>query len=190
MFLLLMRQTVIFVRDEQGLAKNLCSLKQWCCPACGRVGCFNRHDKLYGNNPRDATAQVLRGQRAWCSTRRRKGGCGWVLKFLLAGVIPRHTWNVPLLKTVLDKLTGGASIKKAWEALPKSLSLESAYHLLKRFRQQLDAVRSALISRCKPPGSMASDPLLQTIQHLRSAFPETSCPIEAFQMTFQRPIMG
>lgn len=181
-----MKQALFLVPDAQALEKELCSLKQRRCPDCGRVGSLNRHDKLYGNDPEDASGRLLRGQRAWCSTRRRQGGCGCALTFMFAWVLPRHTWTCSLLSTVLEKLSGGASIKAAWEFASRGLSLESVYHLLRRFRLQTDAIRSALTSRCKPPDSMVSDPLLQTIEHLRSAFPNVPCPISAFQLHFQR----
>jgi len=52
------------------------------------------------------------------------------------------------------------------------------------------AVRSALLARCPPPDSLHSDPLLQTAEHLRCAFPSEKCPVAAYQYVFQSPIMG
>lgn len=184
-----MKQT-IFVEDEQALEKKLCSLKQNRCPGCRRRGTLNRHDKLQGHRPDHATDRHQRGQRAWCSNRGKRGGCGRTVTLIFQWVLPRHSFTAGLLGSLLQGLGRGLSRSQACARLRTHLSEEGALHLLHRFRRRLSAVRSALVRRCPPPPCRHRDPLIQTIQHLQCAFPTASCSVAAFQMAFQRPIMG
>ncbi len=109
---------------------------------------------------------------------------------LLARVLLRHSLTAPLLDALLERLGKGNSIQAAWEALQPPMPLDSIYHALQRFRRRLDRIRTRLISRCQPPDSQHVDPLRQTAEHLRSAFECVVSPIEAFQYTFQQPLMG
>jgi len=179
-----------FVRDEKELAKLFLTLKQQRCPHCATRGMLNRHSRCYGNHTDTAQGQQLRGQEIYCSNRGRRTGCGRTARILFASVLPRHTFSATLLGTCLQLLVRGASIKSAWEQIRPGLSLESVYHILQRFRNRLDAVRAALFRCCNPPRSSQVDPLLQTTEHLRCAFPVESCPLSAFQRHFQSPLMG
>jgi hypothetical protein len=105
-------------------------------------------------------------------------------------VLPRHSFTAALLGELLGALGATGSVQASWEQAPRAFPLQSAYHLLQRFRQRLAAVRTALLSRCPPPPSLHRDPLRQTAEHLACAFGSHPCAIEAFQYTFQTPLMG
>ncbi len=179
-----------FVKDQEELAKLFLTLKQRRCPHCGVRGMLNRHSRCYGNDPDTVQGKQVRGQEVFCSNRGRRTGCGGTVRVLFAAVLPRHSFSATLLWIVLEILLRGVSIKAAWEQLHPGLSLESVYHILQRFRNRLDAVRAALFRRCSPQRSSQVDPLLQTAEHLRYAFPLESCPLSAFQRHFQSPLMG
>jgi hypothetical protein len=185
-----MKPAIRFVRNEQDLGRALESLKQTPCPHCGRVGTLNRHDRLKGNDPEAADKQRERGCRAWCSNRGRRGGCGRTVAMLFEDVLPRHSLRAGTVGKVLAGLCGGHSIQAAWEQSGCRFSLQSVYHLLQRFRRRLGAVRTALHSRGPPPASTHRDPLRQSAEHLRGAFPGASCPVAAFQYVMQAPLMG
>lgn len=112
------------------------------------------------------------------------------MRFVFTRLIQRHSVNAKMLSRLLKGLCEGGSVKRVWEENRLPVQLQSVYQLLRRFRDRLDAVRVALLSRCQPPGSHHTDPLLQTAEHLRCAFPGNQNPVEAFQHTFQTPIMG
>jgi hypothetical protein len=179
-----------FVRDEQEQKQVLKNLKQTRCAHCRRTGTLNRHDRIQGNDLETVDKQTVRGQRVWCSNRGRRGGCGRTMRIVCAGVLPRHSVSALMLGDLLKRLCGGGSIQSAWEQCRLPVHVQSVYHLLQRFRARLDAVRVALLARCAPPGSGHADPLRQTAEHLRCAFPGTGNPVEAFQLAFQVPIMG
>jgi len=185
-----MKRTIQFVADEDALEKALCDLKLSCCPHCGARGTLNRHDYLNGNDPYDAGNNICRGRRAYCSRRGKRDGCGATICFLFAWVLPRHTWTAGLLSNVCDALSKGVSTLSAWMRLKCGLSLEGLYRLLRRLRRCIDNLRPRLCGCCDPPCSDTSDPLLQTIGHLRCAFSAHESPAKAFQMHFQTPLLG
>lgn len=179
-----------FVRNEQEREEALANLKQTRCAHCRRTGTLNRHDHVKSNDLDAADKQTVRGQRAWCSNRGRRGGCGRTMLIVFAHFLPRHSLNATILGRLLKRLSAGGSVQSAWERCGLPAQLQSVYHLLQRFWERLDAIRRALLSRCAPPDSAQTDPLRQTAEHLRCAFPSTACPVEAFQYAFQTPIMG
>jgi hypothetical protein len=165
-------------------------LKQFCCPGCGAAETLNWHSKLYGNDPSVVDGQVLRGQRVFCSDRGQRGGCGRTFSIWLADRLPRHSFTAPSLWRLLSSLLEGRSIKAAFEGLGSlPFALETCYHLLQRLREQLSEVRCLLSREQKSPSSAQTDPLLQTVEHLRRVFPQSSCPLVDFQIQFQHPLL-
>lgn len=183
-------KVIQFVRNGRERNQILKNLKQTRCAHCRRMGTLNRHDRIQGNDPNAVDKQTLRGRRVWCSNRGRRGGCGRTMRIVFARVLPRHSVNATMLSELLKRLCAGGSIQSAWEQCRLPMHLQSVYHLVQRFRERLAAVRSALLSRCPPPDSVHADPLRQTAEHLRCAFAQSECPVEAFQYAFQTPIMG
>ena len=133
---------------------------------------------------------MLRGQRVFCSDRGQRGGCGRTFSIWSADILPRHTFTAPFLWQLLCGLLEGSSIKAAFEALGSPpFALETCYHVLQRLREQLSEVRSLLSREQKSPSSAQTDPLLQTVEHLRRVFPKSSCPLVDFQIHFQHPLL-
>ena len=93
------------------------------------------------------------------------------------------------LWSLLERLLKGGSIKAAVEALALPFGLEALYHLLQRMRRKLTTVRSVLCREQPAPTSAQSDPLLQTVEHLRSLFAKSICALSDFQSHFQRPLL-
>lgn len=98
-----------------------------------------------------------------------------------------------MLARLLVGLLTGAALKSAAEALRTPFALETFYRLRQRLRRRLDAVRVCLCREQPPPAGMHADPLLQTAAHLASVFGSDSGEFDvvaAFQLRFQRPILG
>lgn len=185
-----MKAVFRFVRDEQELEHTLGILKQLRCAHCGRVGTLNRHDTLHGNDLNAADKSTTRGRRGWCSTRGRRGGCGRTVAIVFVRVLPRHSFTAPMLDKILSGLCDGHSVQAAWRNSRLPVAVQTVHHLLQRLRRRLDALRTTLLARCAPPVSRHTDPLRQTAEHLRCAFATDSSAVEAFQYTFQAPLMG
>jgi hypothetical protein len=173
-----------------GVLRRPFCLKQFCFPGCGAAETLNWHSHLYGNDPAAADGQVLRGQRVFCSDRGQRGGCGRTFSIWLADRLPRHTFTGPSLWALLSGLLKGKSIRAAFELIGSPpFALETRYHLLHRLREELSSLRCLLSGEKKAPASTQSDPLLQTVEHLRLLFPKSPCPVADFQIHFQRPLL-
>lgn len=179
-----------FVVDSISLEKTLQQLKQRACPFCQRTGSLNRHSRLMGNDPECVEGRVQRGQRAFCSNRGNRRGCGRTFSMFFAYILPRHTFTAKLLWKALTGWLKGSSRKAAWESSGQPLTLDTFYHLLQRLRRKLDGVRSLLHRQCQPPHSRSSDPLRQTCEHLQALFAVDACPPEAFQRQLQTSLVG
>jgi hypothetical protein len=133
-------------------------------------------------------AESRRGQRAFCSDRGQRGGCGKTFAIFFSTVLPRHSLNTVLLWKLLLELLKGSSLKAAWESLRTAFSLAGAYRLVRALKRRLDGVRPRLCRKASPAASRQSDPLLQTVEHLAQVFPQNA--LDAFQRHFQHPFLA
>ena len=109
---------------------------------------------------------------------------------VLSEVLPRHTLTAALVWRWLVEVLAGLSLKAAAEKLRLPFALETVYRLRRGLRQCLASVRTQLCLEQSPPVSAHTDPLLQTVEHLRAVFPAHECPPAVFQLRFQRPFLG
>ena len=145
---------------------------------------------LRGNDPAVVNGSLARGQRVFCSDRGQRGGCGKTFPLFFAEVLPRHTFPASLLWALLRALLAGKAIRAAAETLCLPFSLEAAYGIIRRVRRRLDGVRSWLCREQPPPTSSRTDPLIQTLSHLQTLFPQNSCALTAYQRHFQQAFLG
>ena len=165
-------------------------LKEWRCPFCDCSESLNRHSFLYGNDPDCPNGRRLRGQRVFCSDRGQRGGCGRSFPVFLADVLPRFTVGASLLWRLLGLLLDGGSVLSAIDSLSSPFAPQTFYHLLGRLRLRLDFSRMHLCQAAPVPQSSQSDPLLQTVEHFKSAFAHADCPLSEFQTRFQKALFG
>lgn len=151
---------------------------------------MNRHSRSLGNEPLAVKGQWLRGQRVYCSNRGRRGGCGRTFALMLGEVLPRHTLTASVVWRWLLEVLAGLSRKASAEKLRLPFALETVYRLWRGLRRNLDRLRTRLASQGEPPASVQTDPLLQTLAHLKTVFPHSPCPPAEFQLHFQRPFLG
>jgi hypothetical protein len=151
---------------------------------------LNRHSKLYGNDPSTVATKRQRGQRVFCSNRSQRGGCGRTFSMVLADVLPRHTVTAAWLWQWLVALLAGRSVKAAVETLRLPFALETLYRLRRQLQHKLDQVRARLCQKQSPSASAQTDPLLQTVEHLRQVFAGDGCLPAEFQLHFQYPFLG
>lgn len=180
----------VFVAGVQELNDWFKTLGQRCCLYCKRIGTLHKHGSVNGNDHSQDQGRVCRGCRALCYKGRKSKGCGRTFSVMLAEFLPRHSLTTGLLQDMLDGIENGRTVKSVWETLKTKLALETFYHALQRLRKGMDRLRTALSSLAPPPATEHRLPLLQTITHLRNAFPKQGCPLSAFQCTLQKPFMG
>lgn len=90
----------------------------------------------------------------------------------------------------LLELLAGLSLKAAAQKVSLPFALESFYQWRRKLRRGLDRLRTWLCRRQQPPQSSQTEPLLQTLSHLQSAFAQSPCPPAEFQLHFQHPFLG
>jgi hypothetical protein len=180
----------VFGCDVSALKSWLMRLKEWRCPFCECSKSLNRHSFLYGNDPDCPNGRRLRGQRVFCSDRGQRGGCGRSFPVFLADVLPRFTVGASLLWRLLGLLLDGGSVLSAIDSLSSPFAPQTFYHLLGRLRLRLDFSRMHLCQAAPVPQSSQSDPLLQTVEHFKSAFERADCPLSEFQTRFQKALFG
>jgi hypothetical protein len=182
--------TFSFRAGSCGTLRAAFSLKQLPCPHCEQCETLNRHSILYGTDPSDCAEERVRGQRVFCSNRGQRGGCGKTFSVFLADSLPRHTLTATLLWQWLIHKLAGLSTKAAAEKACLPFALETMYHLGRRLKLGLDRLRTLLCRKQAPTASAQADPVLQSIEHLQSAFSRHECPPAAFQLDFQLPFLG
>lgn len=90
---------------------------------------------------------------------------------------------------LLLALAKGGKTAAARKAPGFPFTITTAYRWVKKWRLGTPHIRSRLCLVRPPPvqGNISND--LHTLRHLESAFPYAHCPLEAFQNTFQLPLL-
>ena len=180
-----------FFRDGEHHGQFLANLKQVECPHCGKTSSLICNGLLKGNDPgQQGCEQIERGQRIFCSNRDNQTGCGRSFSVLEPTVLPNHSIDTPaliLLLIMVQKCEG--CIYRAFNRCTKwSFSLSSAYRIWHKIDRWQTELRQRLCQCTGPPGYDSTEPRLQLIAHLRSAF-QTDDPVRSFQVHFQTPFL-
>ncbi len=179
-----------FYRDEKDWIEIACNLPLKPCPHCHTVGMLIRHGGLRGF---DETSQqkVARARRVFCSNRNRRRGCGRTFSVWLADKIRRLSLTTRILWRFLIKAVAG-TIAAALRDTDSQRSDRTWQRIWRRFHLAQSPIRTALANRFPLPKQPAKSshpkslhPAAESLDHLRSAFPNVECPIAAFQHTLQ-----
>ena len=180
----------LFFSSQAHAEQVLGKLKLLDCPHCGQCGHLICNGSLKGNDPtQQATEQIERGQRIFCSNRGCHCGCGRSFSIYNSDTLPNRSIHTRYLSALLQAILDYAGcVHHAWQQGSRLFSLSSAYRLWGTFRNWQTPLRHRLCGRIAPPESKHSEPLLQLIAHLRLAFPDDD-PIKAYQRHFQQPFL-
>lgn len=156
------------------------------CPHCHVTGCLNKHGTRQRYDERTGEETTCNA-RVFCNNRGNMRGCGRTYPVVLIERMHQYIVSCATLWSFFLLLLEGGFIKDAWEGSTSAFCLDTGYKLRKAFIRSLSHIRT-LLSRLGPPARLdnIADPVLQTIQHLKSAFKGSSCAISAFQLLFQR----
>ena len=161
-------------------------LKQTRCPHCGRVGCLNLHDVVYGYGEGPGRGRVVRGRRVFCSNRGRRRGCGRTVSILKVHHLRGFIITAVALWRFFAAVAAGVSKRTAFEHLETGLHASNGWRLYRRLARAQSRIRSLLLRHMSVPEPPRSrDPVLATLMHLSACFPNASCPILSFQRHFQ-----
>jgi len=138
-----------------------------------------------GNDDSNTQQRTLRARRIFCSNRDRlRRGCGRTFSIWLAHKIRRFSLTRTLLTFLQHAVSG--SISRAVQAVHYPRSERTFQRIWKRFDRVQSCIRTALLGRGPPPELPAASALppeaAQVLAHLQASFPNTDCPITAFQL--------
>lgn len=180
-----------FFKDKEHREQFLANLKLIECPHCKKTAFLICNGLLKGNDPdQQGCKQITRGQRIFCSNRHNRKGCGRSFSILEPTALPNRSVDTPALTKLLTAVSKASGcIYRAFNGCTAwQFSLSSAYrvwHEMDRWQTQL---RHQLCRCTGPPQSSSTEPRLQLLAHLQSAF-ITDDPIRSFQVHFQTPFL-
>lgn len=161
-------------------------LKLLICPHCRCAGFLIRHGFLRGYAEGKGSTLVERGCRVFCSNRNRRKGCGRTFSILYSAFIKNHTVTAKTVSRFLSNFAKGINRLRAFTETGSSFVASSCYRIFNRIKLAQASIRTLLLSALPPPDGVGLlDPVTQTILHLNSVFPLSSCPVSAFQSRFQ-----
>ena len=183
-----MCRAVSYVRSAVEFNQYRLHLKSVPCPHCRAVGNLNRHGYLRGYEE-EGSERVVRGWRIFCSNRGHRRGCGRTHSALLANCLRRRTVRASRLWSFFGHLKSGMTSEAAWEKISSPFSLQCGQRLWSSFVRTQSRIRSLLCRVQLPPTSSLKDSFLQTVEHLHTVFCREICPIQAFQIHFQKAFL-
>ncbi len=161
------------------------ALKQYPCPFCRLIGCLILHGFLSGYSDTDCSCTIRRRHRVFCSNRNNRKGCGRTSSILLSDFIKCCLFTARTIWRFLIAITSGSCKTKAWWDTNVSASRSTPYRVWNRLRTNTAPIRTILSGSSPPADGVSSDPNIQTIEHLKTAFNGSKNPISAFQRVFQ-----
>jgi hypothetical protein len=175
--------------SEEEFCQFYKNLKQTMCPFCKFIGALILWGYLRGNDEDSPNKKVVRGRRVFCNNRKkRNNGCGHTFSVLAANTLKNFCITAESLWRFLkDNVTLRSKPEEPVKIKDFPLTKFSAYRLLKKFSESQSKLRSWLTRICQVPKlPKTTQAAIQTIEHLKAAFSESTCPISAFQDHFQR----
>lgn len=175
-----------FCRDEDEWTAIVERLKLTPCPHCRAVGTLIRHGVLSvfdDSSPR----RTVRARRVFCSNRHRRPGCGHTFSIWFADKIRRLSLTARTVWTFLQRAVA-RTMANAIHDTDCPRSDRTLRRIWKRFDLGQSRIRTALLSRGPPPeGSTACrrPAAAQVLAHLQTTFPNSDCPIAAFQQAMR-----
>jgi hypothetical protein len=179
-------QETRFYRDEEEWNSIAERLKQMPCPHCKAVGTLNRHGSLYGYDESSPGEEIPRAHRIFCSNRNARPGCGRTHSIWLADKIRRLSLTTRGLWQFLQNVVS-SGIAAATRAIRDTCRLtdRTLQRIWKRFDLHQSQIRTVLLAQRPPPelvpGESRRSTQAQVLAHLQAAFPDSDCPIAAFQ---------
>jgi hypothetical protein len=129
---------------------------------------------------------ITRGRRFFCSNRNKRSGCGKTFSLLKSNIIKNFIITANSIWKYLKNLAVNMSKKEAFNRTEVIHSDSAVYRLFSKFKLKQSNIRSLLSRISKPPGlNNTTDPIIQTIMHLKKTFNGYDCPVTAFQYRFQ-----
>lgn len=177
-----------YYNSEEEFCQFYKNIKQTVCPICKLIGTLILWGCLKGNDENNNNGEIVRGRRVFCNNRKRSNnGCSRTFSVLSTNTLKTFCITAESLWLFLkDNLSLSRKPEEPLKVDDFPLAKSSSYRLRKKFTEIQSNIRSILTRICQPPQlPETTNPEVQTIEHLKSAFTFSPCPITAFQDHFQ-----
>jgi len=178
----------IYYNTEEEFEGIRLNLKHNPCPHCRNRGCLILHGYLYGYTEDTSSDVEKRGHRIFCSNRRKRKaqGCGRTFSVLMSGFIKKHTITANSTWKLLQNIKDNKSLVSACRKSDSAIQESGIYRIFRKFKDNQVSIRTLLMSLKDPPSLKdTKDTAIQTIEHLKSTFTGSLCPVAEFQHHFQ-----
>lgn len=163
-------------------------LKNNPCPHCRNTGCLILHGYLYGYTEDNSSEVIKRGHRIFCNNRlmRKVKGCGRTFTILMVCFIRNHTLTALTVWEFLKNIKEEISLVSSSRLSGNIISDTGIYRIIRKFKENQFRIRTLLMGVKGPPSlKHTKDSVIQTIEHLKSVFSGSTCPVTEFQHYFQ-----
>lgn len=176
-----------YYKSEEDFREFYINLKQLPCPFCKLIGALILHGYLRGYGEDSFNKNCVRGRRVFCNNRKKHTkGCGHTFCVLAANIVKSFCITAKSFWCFLKNIAKLTNKLESSRIAKFPLCVSSVYRLWKKFLNCQSRIRAYLRRLCREPQlSETSCSAIQTIEHLKSAFCNSSCPIAAFQDYFQ-----
>ncbi len=177
-----------YYKTEEEFEGIRLGLKNNPCPYCKNTGCLILHGYLYGYTEDNSSEVVKRGHRILCNNRLKKKvrGCGRTFSILMACFIRNHIISALSVWGFLKNIKEETSLASSFRVSGGIISDTGIYRIIRKFKENQVRIRTLLMRIKGPPVLIRTkDSVIQTIEHLKSAFSGSTCPVTEFQHHFQ-----
>lgn len=176
----------LFYRDKEEFMSFHKRLKITACPFCKMRGCLILNGRIYAYTEDSNTDTEKRGHRVLCNNRKLRQGCGRTFSVIISKLIRHLMINATTIWMFLLYIKEGLPIIGSFRKTGTSMSETTAYRMFNKFKNAQPRIRTLLTGIKDPPSlKHCNDPVIQTIGHLQSVFPQSPCPVSEFQRCFQ-----
>lgn len=174
-----------FYKSENDFEKIHHKLKLYKCPYCNLIGFLILHGYQKGYDKTGKAPDSMRGHRIFCSNRKKRNGCGRTICILLSNILKHFTIDTNILWKFISYIFKGHNKAEGFRKILYMFSISTAYRIWRKFCFNQTFIRTILHKISKPPDNKTCNPILQTIEHLKTIKVELVCPISSFQHRFQ-----
>lgn len=177
-----------YYKDEEEFKDIRNNLKFNPCPHCLQKECLILHGYLYGYTEDTSSNVVKRGHRIFCSNRckKKRKGCGRTFSILLSVFIKNHITSAKSVWKLLDNIKEDKSLVSALRSSGSNIKEAGIYRIIRRFKKNQAKIRTLLMNLKDPPSfKHTKNSVIQTIEHIRTIFKDSTCPVSQFQYYFQ-----
>ncbi len=159
------------------------------CPHCKKTGLLILHGPLKGACLTEEGKDLDKGHRFFCNNRKKRRGCGRTFSLSISYVLKYLQTSTNCLWKFLNSIINGKPKNTVFKESHFPFSIGCGNHWLNQLKKYQYKIRNLLLKKSLPPETKTRNPLIQLLQHIKTAFSAEKCPLAAYQEYFQTPFL-